>query len=228
MDRSTLEIAGFDGAPLPCVVHANGGEEGIAVVFPGAAGSGYRLGGIPARPDLHYTRAVLLAEGIAVFEVWWDADTAPESGFDPWIEANADAALAAATGSHRLAALVGRSLGTIALAEIVSREGWHASAVPTIWIAPLLHLTNVAAALEELASPAFVVGGTADRAFDPEVVERLHERGTQLAVIEGAHHGLEVPDPAESARRLAGVLDEMRDFVRACCARGRGTPRPDG
>ena len=214
MERSTLEITGYGAAPLPCVLHANGGEEGVAVVFPGAAGSGYRLGGIPARPDLHYTRAVLLAEGIAVFEVWWDADTAPGSGFDPWIAANADAALAAATESHRLAALVGRSLGTLALAEVVARDGWKASAVPTIWIAPLLHLPSVAAALEGLGSRAFVVGGTADRAFDPAVVERLRERGTQLAVLEGAHHGLEVTGAAESARLLAGVLDEMRDFVR--------------
>ena len=213
MERSTLEIRGYGGEPLPCVMHSNGGEEGIAVVFPGAAGKGYRLGGIPARPDLHYTRAVLLAEGIAVFEVWWDADSA-EGGYDPWISANADAALAAATGSHRLAALVGRSLGTLALAEIVAREGWDANPVPTIWIAPLLYLPNVASALERLSSPALVIGGTADRAFDAAVVERLRERGTDLAVIEGAHHGLEVPDPADSARLLAGVLDEMRDFVR--------------
>jgi hypothetical protein len=214
MERSTLEITGYGGAPLPCVLHANGGEDGVAVVFPGAAGSGYRLGGIPARPDLHYTRAVLLAEGIAVFEVWWDADTAPGSGVGPWIAANADAALAAATESHRLATLVGRSLGTLALAEVVARDGWEASAVPTIWIAPLLHLPSVAAALEGLGSQAFVVGGTADRAFDPAVVERLRERGTRLVVLEGAHHGLEVPDAAESARLLSGVLDEMRDFVR--------------
>jgi pimeloyl-ACP methyl ester carboxylesterase len=219
MERSTLEITGYGGAPLPCVVHANGGEEGVAVVFPGAAGKGYRLGGIPARPDLHYTRAVLLAEGIAVFEVWWDADSA-EGGYDPWISTNADAALVAATESHRLAALVGRSLGTLALAELVSRENWAASAVPTIWIAPLLYLPRVAAALEGLASPAFVVGGTADRAFDQEVVERLRDRGSQLAVLEGAHHGLDVSDPADSARLLAGVLDEMREFVRRVTSDG--------
>ena len=220
MERSTLEITGDGGSRLPCVLHANGDEEGVAVVFPGAARMGYRLGGIPARPDLHYTRAVLLAEAIAVYEVWWDADSAPEGGLDPWIAANADAALAAATERHRLSALVGRSIGTLALAELVSREGWGARAVPTIWIAPLLHLPNVAAALEGLGSPSFVVGGTDDRAFDADIVQRLRERGAELAVIEGAHHGLEVPDPAESARLLAGVLDEMRDFVRRTTSDG--------
>ena len=104
MERTTIEIRGYGGAPLPCVLHANGGEEGIAVVFPGAAGKGYRLGGIPARPDLHYTRAVLLAEGVAVFEVWWDADSA-EGGYDPWISANADAALRARRSAYRPAGL---------------------------------------------------------------------------------------------------------------------------
>jgi pimeloyl-ACP methyl ester carboxylesterase len=221
MERTTLEIPGFNGEPLPCVLHAEGGEEGVAVVFPGAAGQGYRLGGIPARPDLHYTRAVLLAEGVAVFEVWWDADTVPEGGYDAWIAANADAALAAATESHRLAALVGRSLGTIALAQIVSRGDWESRSVPTIWIAPLLHLPNVAEALATLASPAFVVGGTDDRAFDPAVVERARADGAEVVTLEGAHHGLEVADPAASARLLADLLDRMREFVRTTMPAGR-------
>jgi pimeloyl-ACP methyl ester carboxylesterase len=219
MERSTLEITGYGGAAVPCLLHANGDEEGVAVVFPGAAAQGYRLGGIPARPDLHYTRALLLEEGLAVFEVWWDADTAPEGDFDGWVAANADAAIGAASERHRVAALVGRSIGTIALAHVVSGDDWERRAVPTIWIAPLLHLPNVAEALGELESPAFVVGGTDDRAFDPAVVERIRERGIRLTVLEGANHGLEVGDAAESARLLAGALDEMREFVRGAASR---------
>jgi hypothetical protein len=209
----TFEIAGHRGDPLACVLHADG-DEPVAVVFPGAVAEGGRLGGSPARPDLSYTRSVLRAEGLAVFEVWWDTGPVPRDELDGWIAANAEAALAAATEDRPLAALVGRSLGTIALSGIVSHADWESRAVPTIWIAPLLTLPNVAEALEELRTPAFVVGGTGDPAFDPGVIERLGGPTVEIAVIEGAHHGLELADdPAESARLLAGVLERMREFV---------------
>ncbi len=211
---STFEIAGFRGHALPCALHADGDEPGVAVVFPGAVAEGGRIGGSPARPDLSYARSLLRAEGIAVFEVWWDAGPVPRQELDAWIAANADAALAAATEDRPLAALVGRSIGTIALSGIVSHADWERRAVPTIWMAPLLTLPNVASALEGLRSPAFVVGGTGDPAFDAGVVERLSRTNVEVAVIEGAHHGLEVgDDPAGSARLLAGVLDRMREFV---------------
>lgn len=209
----TFEIAGHRGDPLACVLHADGDEPGVAVVFPGAVAEGGRLGGSPARPDLSYTRSLLRGQGLAVFEVWWDAGPVPREEFDAWIAANAESALAAATEAHPLAILVGRSIGTMALSGIVSSADWASRAVPTIWIAPLLTLPNVAQALESLRSPAFVVGGTGDPAFDAGVVERLGARDLEIAAIEGAHHGLEVGDPAESARLLADVLDGMREFV---------------
>ena len=198
---------------VPCVLHSYGGESGVAVIFPGAGQEGNRLGGTPARPDLHYTRAVLQAEGLAVFEVWWDAGSAPTDDLDGWLDANVDAALAAASQDHSLALLAGRSLGTWGLARAVSSADWHADPLPTVWLAPLLSQPSVLKALEELRSPAFVVGGSSDEAFDVVEAEALRDRGVEVVVLDGANHGLEVDDPATSARLLASVLDEMRGFV---------------
>lgn len=140
---TTLEIAGYEQMRVPCVLHSYGGESGVAVVFPGAGQQGNRLGGTPARPDLHYTRAVLQAEGLAVFEVWWDAGSAPTDDLDGWLDANVDAALAAASQDHSLALLAGRSLGTRALARAVSNADWQAHPLPTVWLAPLLSQPSV-------------------------------------------------------------------------------------
>jgi hypothetical protein len=135
---TTLEITGYEQMPVPCALHRYGGESRVAVVFPGAGQQGNRLGGTPARPDLHYTRAVLQAEGLAVFEVWWDAGSAPKDDLDGWLDANVGAALAAASQEYSLALLVGRSLGTWAMARAASNADWQAHLLPTVWLAPLL------------------------------------------------------------------------------------------
>ena len=62
-------------------------------------------------------------------------------------------------------------------------------------------------------SPAFVVGGSADEAINAVEAEALRDRAVEVVVLDGANHGLEVADPAASARLLAAVLDEMRAFV---------------
>src|SRR5918996_636764 len=102
-----LEVAGHGGRAVPCVFF-NEDRERVAVVFPGGIMSGGRLGGAPSRPDLHYTRGLLLSLGYGVLEVWWDAETMPDE-YEPWLHDNAVAALDAA-GSSRVAILVASSL----------------------------------------------------------------------------------------------------------------------
>jgi pimeloyl-ACP methyl ester carboxylesterase len=213
MPPRPLEIPGYGATPLPCVLHGTGDERGIAVVFPGAGSAGNRLGGTPARPDLHYTRAVLEAERLAVLEVWWDAGSAAESDRDDWLDANVAAALATASEEFELALLVGRSLGTWALARALSASTPPIDGVPTVWLAPLLDLPVVKAALRELDAPAFVVGGSSDEAFNVAEAEALRDRGVEVVIVDGANHGLEVHDPPTSARLLADTLERLRDFV---------------
>lgn len=210
---ATSEIAAYRGAHVTCLLYADGTEDAVAVVFPGAAREGNRVGGTPARPDLHYTRELLQLFGTAVFEVWWDAATAPVDDLDGWLDAHVAAALEVTTQERRLAAVAGRSLGTLALARLVTGPGWSERPVPSIWIAPLLDEPGVADALSGLGAPAFVVGGSEDESFDVERAEGLRRPGIDLVVVPGADHALEVDDPARSARLLAEALDRMREFL---------------
>jgi pimeloyl-ACP methyl ester carboxylesterase len=180
-------------------------------VFPGGARAGNRLGGTPARPDLHFAREVLLGEGLAVLEVWWDAGRAPDGDLEPWLDAHVEAALAAASEAREVGCLVGRSFGTLAVARALPNR---LASVPTIWLAPLFTRPEVVAAVVGAGSSAFVAGGSGDALFAGEGVERARAAGAEVVVVEGADHGLGLDDPAASARALADVLDRMRLFLR--------------
>jgi hypothetical protein len=207
----TLEVEGHGGRTLPCVLY-DAGSTASAVVLPGASRAGYRLGGTPARPDLHYTRALLLAHGISVLEAWWDVETLPEGEErEAWLERNAEAAARAADKAAPVRILVGRSTGTRAVAKLVGRSEWQDAA--TIWIAPLNRHAEVHAALEGGRGPAFVVGGTADDLFDAEAALALRERGATVFLVEQGNHALEVGDAPQSARALADVLEAMASFL---------------
>ena len=212
MHVDELEVAGHAGRPVPCVFY-EAGREHVAAVFPGGVTSGGRLGGAPTRPDLSYTRALLLALGFGVLEVWWDAETMPDDG-KPWLRDNAVAAVSAA-GEQRVRLLVCRSLGSGVIEVLDDRWG----GLPAIALAPV---SRPAATIERRRGPAFVVVGDADSHYDAAVVERWRAAGREVVVLPGASHALEVDDPATSARLLADALDRMRAWLSATVATDGG------
>jgi pimeloyl-ACP methyl ester carboxylesterase len=133
----------------------------------------------------------------------------PADDLDGWLDANANAALAAA----ELALLAGRSLGTWALARLTERDERRARSLPSIWLAPLLDQPPILRVVEQLPAPAFIVGGSSDETFNSVDAESLRRGSVEVVVLDGANHGLEVADPVESARLLAAVVEQMRGFV---------------
>jgi hypothetical protein len=202
-----FELAGYGGRPLPCVLHRCEGARGTAVVLPGGARAGGRLGGTPARPDLNYVRVLLLELGEAVLEVWWDTDSVPAGEEEAWLAASARAAAAAATP---LLVGVGRSWGTRALAKLVL-EG--AAPSTTVWLAPLLGHPDVTQAVARAGDGACVVAGTADELVPEPELRRAEAAGATVIRIAGASHALEVGGAAASARALADALDELHVFL---------------
>lgn len=206
-----FEVEGYGGEPLPSVLHTLDEARGSAVVFPGGARAGYRLGGTPARPDLSYTRALLLTLGLSVLEVWWHADLAPDGDEgEAWLAASAAAGASAAAAAAPLRVAVGRSWGAQALAKLV--VGGSAPGT-TVWIAPLLRHPEVREALERCGESACLVTGTADELVPEADVRAVEGAGATVVRIQGANHGFEVDGPAASARALADALDELHVFL---------------
>jgi hypothetical protein len=206
-----FEVEGYGGAPLPCVLYSADEPRGSAVVLPGGARASYRLGGTPARPDLNYTRQLLLDLGMSVLEVWWHADEASddEAG-EEWLAANAAAGTAAAAEATPLRVAVARSWGCRALAKLVLAGSAPAT---TVWITPLLRHPEVRETLDRCAESACVVAATADPYVPADDVRAVEAAGATVVRIHGANHGLEVGGAASSARALADALDELHAFL---------------
>lgn len=189
--------------PTPPARHTDhrwaGDPDRVAIVLPGG---GYT----PARPLLHLTRVVLLRHGWTVQELWWEPPaTTDQDELAGWVVAQATAALGAESASRVL--LVGKSLGTFAAPVAASRG------LPAIWFTPLLFHATVADALDEATAPTLLVGGGADRTWDPRLADDL---GLPCLELPGADHALEHPDdPVRCAENLVRITRRVDEFTAA-------------
>jgi hypothetical protein len=207
-----FELKGHGGRSLPCLLHAHGDEARIAVVLPGGSRlGGGRIGGTPARRDLSSTHAPAGAghrcsgsggrpvrcrkasstRGCA--RTRWRRFERPSSG------CHCASPSPVAVARHEALA--------------VSREA--AVGARPVWFAPLVREAPGLAAVCQAGTHAFVVAGGADSLWDPAAVAAMRAAGVRVVELPGPGRSLEVDDPAEAARPLAGVLDELRVVLAA-------------
>ncbi|MER5429224.1 alpha/beta hydrolase [Streptomyces sp. NPDC002588] len=172
----------FDGAP-----------DRVAVVVPG-------IGYSPARPLLHFARAVLLQHGWTVQELWWQVPDGfsqlPVDDRVAWVERQVTRAVDAEEGACGL--LVGKSLGSLACGVAADRN------IAAAWLTPILTNDHVARALRRAQAPTLVIGGSADKLWDPRIAESLRH---DVLEVPSADHALELADDA------AGSVDVLRQVV---------------
>lgn len=172
-----------------------GDPDRVVVVLPGAR---Y----LPFGPLLWFSREVAQSRGWSVLEVW---DEYLDRSADPWrwVEERTEAALARA-GDAQLV-LVTKSI-TSRAARIAAER-----ALPGIWLTPLLHDAEIAAAFARLEAPALLIGGTADESWDGAVARQA---GHEVLELEGAGHSLQLSgDPVASVGLLRQVTVLVDDFV---------------
>ncbi len=123
------------------------------------------------------------------------------------LAADSGAAIAAArdAGDYSQIAVVGKSLGTVALTNLVL-SGFIPGTTPSIWLTPLLKNETTIAALEALERRALIVIGTADPHFDQAALDALAAKGHAVEVIQGANHGLAVDGDADASARIPSRL----------------------
>jgi len=168
----------------------------VAMLLPGA---GY----LPAAPLLWFAREGLMADGWSVLQVWdeWDrSEDAPR-----WVDDRYNAALDF-VGEVAKRLVVAKSITTLAL-PTATEQG-----LPGAWLTPLLDEPGLRATLETSTVPALLVGGTADPAWDSELVHMLET--PEALELEGADHSLQYPgDPRSSIDALMVITDRIRRFA---------------
>jgi hypothetical protein len=158
----------------------------VAVILPG---SGYTILG----PLLYWSARLLEQGGWRVRAVEWDPNDLKSDDPQGFIEAEVEAAFAAAppTGTRLVLA---KSLGTFAAPWALANN------IAGVWLTPVLSVPAVSTALRDHATDRdLVVGGTADPLWRPETIV-----GTAATVLEmpRADHALVVPGDHVASRML--------------------------
>jgi hypothetical protein len=212
-----LDIRGYDGQPVPNrLLRPRGPIDRLVALLPGY---GYTLD----MPLFYYIENRALEVGADVLRVEYVYNRLPAfqaAGADErrrWLLADAEAALRVALEgrAYRGVALVGKSLGTAAMAHLLAAHAPASAAWTSVWLTPLLAEAEVRAAVRGFPGRSLVVIGTDDPHHDPNVLAALAAQPTiATVVVEGAEHGMDIPgDPVASVRALERIVAAQIRFL---------------
>ena len=212
---TSLSITGYDGEPLKnTFFKPEIPQQGLAVLFPG---QGYTC----AMPLLYYPTRLLVSAGVSV--LWVEYNYTQKAAYPAlsseerlrWISHDASAAVQAARAHapHPRCVLIGKSLGSFALAHLALNEpALKTSAF--VWLTPLVRNPFVQQAFAEAAPRSLLILGDADPHYDAEQLERARQSsGAQVLLIPRANHSLEIPgDIPATLQAVQMALDAVSAF----------------
>ena len=132
-----------------------------------------------------------------------------------WIDE--DAAAASATVLRQRAyeevTLVGKSLGTHAMAHLADTEGPRSTG-RLIWFTPVLADDRVRSAITAAQDRSLVIIGTRDHYYDERFLATARSADVRVLCIDGADHGMELGQGVENDLGvLQTVMREVADFI---------------
>jgi predicted alpha/beta-hydrolase family hydrolase len=213
-EMKVLNITGFQGQTVPNLFfHQPGETTGLAVLSPGLRYS-------CDMPLLYYLTRLLLQRGVDVLQLHTDYTLSAFQALNrleqaSWIggDALAGVQVGQAQRSYPRLVLAGKSIGALALAQLVVSDLLPEPAV--IWLTPLLHQALLVSAAQQAKGPALFICGSGDAAYDAPALARLRQKaGVQVLVLEHANHSLEIPgDVLRSQRLMEHILDAEAHFL---------------
>ena len=213
-DITSLTIEGYSGNPVANRFFRQRSETGrLAIQLPG-------LWYTCDMPLLYYSRLVLVRRGIDVLQLHTDytgpvfQSSSPEERLQ-WGYLDARGALQAALAQreYQQLILVGKSIGTIPMAQLV--EAGIGMDTILIWLTPLLHQSRLVESALQWRGPALFAVGTGDSTYQAQVLDRIcQQTGAEVIIIEGADHSLEIPgDWSRSLQAMDEVMSGLEGFL---------------
>lgn len=208
-----IEIRGYGGENVPNeFVRQPAGSTSLALILPG-------VGYTSAMPLLYYAERLLIERGCDVLTVDYDyrsiSRTLPRNEWQERLFADTLQSLSVAYGHHSYASvvLVGKSLGTMAMAHLLESQRWPIGA--SVWLTPILRREDVRRELEKMSHRAFVATGTDDGEYDKPLLHELEQRhGVDVCTIESAEHSIDiVGDVPGSVEAVRTVMQRVQAFL---------------
>lgn len=162
----------------------------------------------PISMPLLFMPSIALADaGWTVWHASWDLTDIAQDDDALWDAVNtaaSDLAGAAGTSEGGTTVILGKSVGTLA-------SRWVAGAdLPAVWLTPLVREKGVAECMTAATAPALLIGGTADRSWDPVAANAAT---THIVEIADADHALYSGSWRTYLRTVERVTDAVLDFA---------------
>lgn len=210
-----LEIKGYRNEPVPnTLLWQEKQARQVGIVLPG-------IGYTCQMPLLYYASQSMLALGMDVLWVEYNYLRRPDYRMLSGAEQN-ERLFTDVTGACRIAlaqrsylgvTLIGKSMGTRAMAHLIAMEAGFADC-RDVWLTPVLRDSKVREQISRRRH-ALVVIGTADPYYDPGFLAGLRANTRrEVVAVEGADHSLEIQgDVGSSLIILDQVTRAIQEFV---------------
>lgn len=213
-DYTTISIQGYAEKSIPNLfLRQSQPADTLAILFPG-------LRYTCDMPLLYYPSRLFAQRAADVLQVNTDYtqteyQSAPQSKQAEWLTGDARAALQAGKqqGNYRRLILVGKSIGTLAMAHLVNRSADEG--IATIWLTPLLRQQTLVSNAMHFKGPALYIAGSGDPLYAADSMQRILEatRAEKL-IVDDADHSMEISgDLFRSIEILERVLQHIAAFL---------------
>ena len=213
-DRVYLPLKTIEGRPLVHKFYRQEADaKGLLVTFPGG---NYGMDG----PMLYYPSELLGASGWDTLALTYGFQLSMEPFSTDDIpdlleECRAAVGVVLEEREYPRLGLIGKSLGAAVVALLCQTEPYLAEA-RAAYLTPPLGVPFFDPIFSQTNQPAYLVLGTQDRFYDPQMLESLQEaRPFELTVIEGADHSMDVAGDLEaSLNAVKRVIGEVVEFLK--------------
>ncbi|MHA1934757.1 MAG: alpha/beta family hydrolase [Candidatus Thorarchaeota archaeon] len=211
----SLNIIGYGNALVPnsLYTHEKDSHE-LAIIFPG-------YGYSSDMPLLYYSILSLLDKGVNVLSVDYNYSknerykTLSREEREKWLYSDVDAVLNTVKieKNHDIIALIGKSLGTMAIGHLLDRDP-TLSSCKVVWLTPLLKHPKLPNQIVTNGPASLIVIGTADQHYDAEVLSSIQASiQCDIIVIKDANHSMEISGNTwDSIKALNKIVAGFQEF----------------
>ena len=204
-------VIGTNGIPVSySYLQPESSSDTLVILLPG-------YGYTNDSPMFRYTTALCLENGLNVLEVNYNYRDERYDSVDVSVAIVDDVRLVIdqvlQSHSFNEYIIIGKSLGTIAMASELTRNVFHDAKL--VWLTPLLKRDDVYEGMLTHKGNQLVLMGTADQHYVLERIQNLeHLTLTELEIVERMNHSLEYTgDTYQSLRLLETLLKRVEQFI---------------
>ncbi|MBR2077853.1 MAG: hypothetical protein IJ878_10960 [Exiguobacterium sp.] len=204
-------VIGKNGIPVPySYLPPDSSSDTLVILLPG-------YGYTNDSPMFRYTTGLCIENGLNVLEVNYHYRDERYDSVDVNKAIVDDVRLVIDqilhTDSVQQYIIVGKSLGTVAMASELTRNVFHDAKL--VWLTPLLKQDDIYEAIQSHKGKQLILMGTADQHYVLERIQHFEQLTlTELEIVEQMNHSLEYTgNTYQSLRLLETLLQRVEQFI---------------